>query len=100
VTPLKTRAQAALLYQMEEKKQRLFNEFVYAAKTWKRRRRIIVKAGVNPLGPNTRYVVTNLKGGPQKLYDKLYCARGSMKLCIGGRKNGGKGRCVKNLEIE
>ena len=29
--------------------------------------------------PNTRYVVTNLDGKPQFLYDKLYCARGDME---------------------
>ncbi len=42
---------------MNEEKQRLFNEFLYAAGTWKRRRRILVKAEVNPLGSNTREVV-------------------------------------------
>lgn len=80
---LKTRAQAALLFLKSEKKQRLFNELFYAAGTWKTSRRILVKAEVNPLGPNTRYVVTNLKGDPQKLYDKLYCTRGNLELSIG-----------------
>ena len=37
---LKTRAQAALFFQMNGENSRLFNEFLYAAKSWKRRRRI------------------------------------------------------------
>ena len=80
---LKIRSQAAMLFQIKEENQRLFSDFQYAARTWKRRRRILVKAEMNPLGPNTRYVVTSLKGDPQKLYDKLYCARGNMELSIG-----------------
>lgn len=27
-------------------------------------------------GENTRFIVTNLSGGPQNLYDELYCQRG------------------------
>jgi hypothetical protein len=60
-------------------KQRLFGEFRYAAATWDAPRRVLVKAERLPQGPNTRFVVTNLPGDPQALYDGVYCARGDME---------------------
>ncbi len=60
-------------------KQRLFGEIDYAANTWNRKRRVIVKTEHTGKGSNPRYVVTNLTGDPKKLYDKLYCARGDME---------------------
>jgi hypothetical protein len=56
-------------------KSRLFGEFDYAASTWPVGRRVIVKAEVTGKGENPRYVVTNLRGDPEELYD-LYCLRG------------------------
>jgi len=70
-----TEASAAQFAQTQQK-QRLFGEFTYAAKTWDRPRRVIVKAEHLELGPNSRLVVTNLAGEPQTLYDELYCQRG------------------------
>ena len=40
---------------------------------------LIVKAEHCARGANPRYIVTSLKGAPQWLYDKLYCARGDME---------------------
>ena len=40
---------------------------------------MIVKAEYTDLGENTRYVVTNLQGTAQELYEKTYCARGEME---------------------
>ena len=60
-------------------KVRRFVELQYAAKSWSRSRRIITKIEYTEKGSNTRYVVTNLGGKPQLLYDKLYCARGDME---------------------
>lgn len=60
-------------------KQRLFGEFRYAAGTWERERRVLVKAERLTEGPNTRFVVTNRTGAPQALYDAVYCARGDME---------------------
>ncbi len=62
-----------------KQKQRLFGGIQYAADTWDRRRRVIVKAEHTDRGSNPRYVVTNLSGEPKMLYDKLYCARGDME---------------------
>lgn len=60
-------------------KVRWFTELSYAAGTWDRMRRVIAKIEHTSKGGNPRYLVTNLKGTPQALYDKLYCARGEME---------------------
>ena len=60
-------------------KQRRFHVMFYAAHSWDRRRRIIVKAEHTAQGSNPRYLVTNLKAEAQYLYDRLYCARGEME---------------------
>jgi hypothetical protein len=57
-------------------KQRLFEEFDYAAETWDRARRVLAKAEHGNQGENPRFVVTSLAGDAQDLYDKLYCQRG------------------------
>ena len=61
------------------RKVRLFGQFHYKAKTWDKKRRVIAKAEHSDRGTNPRYVVTNLGGGCQALYDELYCARGEME---------------------
>ncbi len=66
-------------YQLTGGKQRLFSEFEYAAGTWKRPRRVIVKAEHSSHGSNPRFLVTNVTGEPQHLYDKVYCMRGEME---------------------
>lgn len=60
-------------------KQRLFGEFRYAAGTWDSERRVIAKAEHSAYGSNPRFIVTNLPGGGQRLYETLYCARGDME---------------------
>ena len=72
-------AEAEAQYEATGEKQRLFGETMYAAKSWDRERRIIMKAEYGRQGSNPRYVVTNLPGDPQKLYDRDYCARGDME---------------------
>ena len=61
------------------KKQRLFTSIQYAAKSWDKPRRIIIKAEHSRKGSNPRFVVTNLLQTDRYLYDKLYCARGEME---------------------
>jgi len=60
-------------------KQKEFTAFLYAAKSWKRERRVIGKAEVTSQGTNPRFIVTNLEDSPQHLYEKIYCARGNME---------------------
>jgi len=57
-------------------KQREVGEFVYGAQTWTKERRVITRLEYAEQGNNPRYVVTNLTGEPQALYDDLYCQRG------------------------
>jgi hypothetical protein len=70
---------AATCWAMTGQPQRLFGEFGYAAASWDRPRRVIVKAEHGPQGDNPRFVVTNLPGNPRGLYEVLYCARGEME---------------------
>jgi len=60
-------------------KQRIFGAFDYAALTWKQIRWVIAKAEHTDKGANPRFVVTNIVGDPQRLYDRRYCARGEME---------------------
>ena len=74
---------AAEAFARTGEKQRLFGEFAYAAGTWDRERRVIVKAEHLPGGDggkaNTRFVVTSLAGEGRDLYERVYCARGEME---------------------
>jgi hypothetical protein len=65
-------------------KQRACTEFMHAAHTWPRRRRVIARIEWNGEENNPRFVVTNLDarhplGRTSDLYDRLYCARGEME---------------------
>jgi hypothetical protein len=59
--------------------QRIFGSFSYAASTWDRSRRVIVKAEHNAQGPNPRFIVANVPGDPRELYEQVYCQRGDME---------------------
>jgi hypothetical protein len=61
----------------------LYGETRYAARSWKRKRRVIIKAevvrhpGRDPKN-NPRFVVTNLAGTPEDVY-QFYCRRGDVE---------------------
>jgi hypothetical protein len=57
-------------------KQRLIDEFVYAADSWNRERRVLTRLEFGAQGANPRFVVTNLAAEATELYERLYCARG------------------------
>ena len=63
-------------YKASGTKQRLIGEFSYAAKSWRHERRVITRLEYGDQGTNPRFVVTNLEGDPDALYDGLYCQRG------------------------
>lgn len=73
------RQKAEQLYEETREKQRLFSTIYYAAGTWKRKRKVIIKAEHNNKGANPRFVVTNIEEEEQTLYEDLYCARGNME---------------------
>ena len=66
-------------FEKTQLKQREFLDLRYGAKSWGRRRAVIAKLEVTEQGRNPRFVVTNLNGDAQTLYDKVYCARGDME---------------------
>jgi Transposase DDE domain group 1 len=57
-------------------KQREVSEFMYAAQSWARQRWVITHLEFAQHANNSRYVVTNLTGQPQALYDDVYCQPG------------------------
>jgi hypothetical protein len=72
-------ARAERQFQQTGEPQRIFGSFSYAASTWDRTRRVIVKAEHNAQGANPRFVVSNVPGDPQELYEDVYCQRGEME---------------------
>lgn len=61
-----------------------YDEAQYSARSWSRERRVLIKgqithhSGRQPK-ENPRFVVTNLKGSSQRLYEAIYCARGDVE---------------------
>jgi hypothetical protein len=56
----------------------------YAARTWTRERRVVIKAEVVRLPgrdprDNARFVITSLRQSPQFVYERIYCARGDIE---------------------
>jgi Transposase DDE domain group 1 len=67
---------------------RLYEEFAYAAQSWARPWRVVLKAEVMSAGDNPRFVVTSLDAPPPPmLYEDLYCARGNCENDIKAVKN-------------
>ena len=60
-------------------KSRVFAEFDYAARTWRRTRWVIARIEHGPKGRNPRFIVTNLDRDAKELYERVYCARGDME---------------------
>jgi len=64
--------------------EHVYGECRYAARSWPHRRRVVYKAeivraaGKEPK-ENPRFVVTNLKQGPQWIYERVYCPRGEIE---------------------
>jgi len=77
IAPLMEQAEAD--FESSGQKQRIFGETQYAAGSWDRQRRVIMKAERMPEGINRRFVVTNLDRAPEPLYDGIYTQRGDME---------------------
>jgi hypothetical protein len=70
----------------EGEKVRRYGDFRYAARRWTVERRVIARVEAGPQGADSRFIVTNLKGLPHTLYDKVYCARGQAENLIKAHK--------------
>ena len=88
--PVLKRAAEALLAPMRLRSEltsateHIYGECRYAAQTWDRERRVIIKAEVVQLKgrerrDNPRFVVTNLKRAPRRVYEVIYCGRGEIE---------------------
>ena len=66
-------------FESTNKKQREFISFEYQSKSWSRPRKIVAKAEYSEKGSNPRFIVSNMNGDPDYLYDNIYCARGNME---------------------
>ena len=71
-------AQLAMKDQYEQAglKQRLVDEFRYAAQSWPHERRLITRLEWGEQRCNPRFVVTDLLGDAHALYDGVYCQCG------------------------
>jgi hypothetical protein len=63
-------------YERTKQKQRIVDEFRYAAQSWPHERRVITRLEWGDQGHNPRFIVTNLDGDAAALYDGVYCQRG------------------------
>jgi hypothetical protein len=70
----------------EGDKVRRYGDFLYAAKSWKVERRVVARVAAGPQGADSRFIVTNLRGLPKALYEKVYCARGQAENLIKAHK--------------
>ena len=64
--------------------EQLYGECRYAAQTWSRRRRVVIKAEVvrqpgREPKDNPRFLVTNWAYSPRWVYRKVYCERGDIE---------------------
>lgn len=75
--PLLRRAETQ--FRKTQQKQRLFTAFNYAAGSWRQVRWVIAKAEHTAKGSNPRFILTNIVGDSQKIYDRRYCQRGEME---------------------
>lgn len=75
------------LYEANKKPHKRYTSFEYQANSWQHPQLVIAKVEVNHRGTNIRYIVTDLRGyRPSQVYEKAFCARGSMELRIKDHK--------------
>ncbi len=75
----------------EAEKVRRHGEIEYAATSWPGKqdsnaRRVIARVEAGPQGTDSRFIVTNLTGTPEQLYEDIYCARGQAENLIKAHK--------------
>lgn len=72
--------QVAQQHAVDGQAHRVFHDFLYAAGSWSRVRRVIAKAeylpGAKDGKANPRFITTNLTGDGRELYEDNYCQRG------------------------
>jgi len=80
--------EVALRFERDKQPVKMFTETDYKVKSWPKARRVIAKVEYNSLGPNTRFIVTNLEHWNRRfIYQTAYSGRGAMELMIKEHKN-------------
>jgi hypothetical protein len=77
-------AEARALSEVSGQTAHVYLETDYAAGTWARERRMVIKAEVVRLPgrtprDNPRFVITTLRQSPRFVYEQVYCARGDIE---------------------
>lgn len=77
-------AEARALSEVSDQTAHVYLETAYAAGTWARERRVVIKAEVVRLPgrtprDNPRFVITTLRQSPRFVYEQVYCARGDIE---------------------
>jgi hypothetical protein len=77
-------AEARVLSEASGQTAHVYTETDYAARTWARARRVVIKAEVVRLPgrtprDNPRFVITTLRPTPRFVYEQVYCARGDIE---------------------
>ena len=67
-------------------KCRRYGDLRYAAASWNVERRVIARIEASQRGTDSRFVVTNIAGAPDWLYETVYCARGQAENLIKAHK--------------
>ena len=74
----------------QARRVRLYGEFLYAARSWDRERRVIARCDYTDEGLKVRYVVTNIRGTlAPTVYEDIYCKRAVCELSIKNLKETG-----------
>jgi Transposase DDE domain group 1 len=77
IEKLEARVKARFEAAEKNGKLRCFTEFRHGAASWSRPERIIARVEAGEEGPDTRFIVTNLKTrNARVLYEDVYCRRG------------------------
>jgi DDE family transposase len=74
--------QCGLRRSPSQHKVRRFHQFDYAARSWGQKQKVIARIEATDLGPDARFIVTNLPGRGKMLYEKVYCQRGAAENLI------------------
>lgn len=87
----KTLSRARKCFKKSKKKEpiRLYTSFRYQTKSWKKKRRVVVKVEITKEGEDIRFVVANMKGEAKDIY-KFFSQRGECENRIKEVKNGFK----------
>jgi hypothetical protein len=72
-------SKAKAQYEETQEAARTYEQFEYAAESWRVKRTMVARVEYNHHGESVRFIATNIKDHSKNLYANLYCQRGDMK---------------------